>query len=197
MNDKERILTTILDQFYYTQTLCFHSPKENDFIKSGGDTYVHFGAYDDRKIKVGDLVMGKTGKVHDFKIGFVHEILSKFEMVIREIGSNKLCNYSNESFTRIVGLKPSDLYEKGQYGFYQKVLKAFTRGNEYSYRYGGLEFLGDNIAKIWIREAFGGFGECKSCPFSFKIEWNKRTTIKEILNLMIENGYGTKKFERE
>ena len=193
MNDRERILMTILRKLRFTQILCLHGWNEEKF-KDGEDEYVHFGGYDDRPIKKGDLVIADTSRISDWTIGWVEDVYSDSHMLIREIGTNRLCNYSNEGFHRIV-IDHSLIREGEKYKFQCKVLKAFKRGSAYKYRYGGIEFLDDNTVRVFIREAFGGI-TYKSIPFSFDMQWSKRTTIKEILEEMIENGYGNREFER-
>ena len=186
MNDKERILLTIIKRLYFSKDLSQFNDKDN---------YVRFSTYSDREIQKGNLVMGLTSGVSDFTIGFVHEIISEDHMVIKELGSDNLCDYSNERFIKIIGLDKKDLYEKDQYVFYKKVLKAFQRQYDYSYRFGGLDFVKNDFARIWIREVFGGING-SSKPFSFLMKWNKKTTIKRILKLMNQHGYGTRKFEK-
>lgn len=188
----------IMNRLAITQTLCRHAEKEADFIdKYDGSVYVHFGCWDDRPIQKDDLVFAQTGHVSDFKIGWIHQVVDSSTCVIREIGSNRLCEYGNERFTRIVGMHPSQLLEGKEYVFQQKVFRAFHKGDEYMYRPGGVDFKG-SLATIWIREAFGGFNpKNPSKPFSFDMKWNAKTSVKMILEAMIENGYGTLKFEKE
>jgi hypothetical protein len=191
MNDKERILMLILERLYSTQVLCLRAYDE---IKFRDGEYVHFGGYDDRPIQRGDLVMAQTGSISDWKIAWVHTVVTNDTCILREIGSNRLCNYGNGRFVRIAGMHESLLLEGDKYLFKQKIIRAFQRGDEYIYRFGGVDFLDDGSAKIWIREMFGGLKD-KSEPFSFEMKWNKNTSIKKILETMIENGYGTRKFE--
>ena len=196
MNDKERILMEVLNRLSLTQTLCLRGDTETKFKNpSDGYEYVHFGAYDDRPVKKGDLVLACTGNVSDWKVGWVHEVVSRDTCVIREIGSNRLCNYSNERFTRIVGMPEESIYEGDEYIFQQKVMRAFGKGDEYFYRYGGVDFLENRTARIWIREVFGGMIHGGSVPFSCDMKWDKRTSVKKILETMRENGYGTRKFD--
>lgn len=196
MNDKERILMSVLERLYFTQVLCLRGDQESKFRDSvDRREYVHFGAYDDRPIQKGDLVLAQTGRVSDWKIAWVHEVVSFDTCILREIGSNRLCNWGNEKFIRIVGVDSSVLLEQDQYIFQQKVIKAFSKGNEYLYRFGGVEFPQDGVAMVWIREAFGGIGK-PSKPFSFEMKYNKKTSVKKILESMISNGYGTKEFEK-
>lgn len=195
MNDKERIIMLVLERLHSTQVLCRNAEKESDYIDRDGSVYVHFGCWDDRPVQKGDLVLAETGHVSDFKIGWVHQVVDSSTCIIREIGSNRLCNYGNEKFTRIVGLNPSLLLEGKEYIFEQKVIRAFRNGGEYMYRFGGVDFNG-NSTTIWIREVFGGFNPRNpSKPFSFSMKWNAKTSVKSILEAMRENGYGTRKFE--
>ena len=190
VTDKERILMTILKRLCSTQKLCCRPNGEEKF-RDGDSEYVHFGEYDDRRVKKGDLVLGQTGGVSDFTVGFVEEVYSDSHMLIREIGTDRTCNYSNEMFVRI-HIENEYIREKDEYQFYLKVLKAFRRGDKYRYRYGGINFLEDGMVEVWIREAFGGLRD--SFPFSMKMKWDKRTTIKEILQNMIDVGYGVRDF---
>lgn len=193
MNDKERILMTILERMSMTQTLCLRGNQEKQFQDKDGQ-YVHFGCYDDRKVQAGDLVMAFTGPVSDWKIAWVDQVISDNECVLREIGSHRLCRWSNEQFKRIVGLDSSLLLEGDQYQFQIKVMRVFRKEDQYWYRFGGIDFLPNQIARIWIREAFGGIRN-PSKPFSFEMPWNKRISLKKITEAMYANGYGTRKFE--
>lgn len=194
MNDRERILMYIINCLYFTQTVCLNGISESQFKDTSFDDFVHFGCYDDRPVQKGDLVLALTGNINNWKIAWVEEVISPTFCVLREIGSNRLCDYANEKFIRIVGMRPRTLLEMDEYIFDQKVLKAFQRGKEYSYRYGGVDFLGNKTARIWIREVFGGI-RGNSQPFSFNMKWNKKTSIKYILEMMRENGYGTREFD--
>ncbi len=197
LTDRERILTTIVSQLSSTQLLAkgnpSHDPRAADF--SSGSQLVHFAYY--RKPEKGDLVIGKTGRIDRWKIGYFEQgnIDGYGTSLIREIGSGLLCNYGNEEFVPILGLRKSDLYEGDEYQFYVKVRRAFGKGDEYMYRFGGVDFEGDN-AVIWIREAFGGLSlKNPSKPFSVRMQWNKRTSVKKILEIMRAGGYGTREFE--
>ncbi len=192
LTDREKILMTIISKLSTTQLLgpggrfCHDS-------KAFGD-YVHF-AYGE-KPKKGDLVIGKTGRNGRWKIGIYQEPLlgGWGGAVIGEISTGKLCNYGNEEFVPIVGLTDSDLRCGIQREMEAKVVAAFQRGDEFNYRYGGIKFDGDEI-EITIREAFNGFGD-GSIPFSVRMKYNKRTSVKAILKAMRDGGYGTREFER-
>lgn len=195
LTDRERILMHIVQGLSFTQTL---GPRDRwgsqNYRKDadGKDEHVHFAKWDDPK--PGDLVFAESGSISEWKIGFyVEPIAGSFGgAVIREIGTNRLCNYSNEKFTPIRGLSKYQLFEGDRYQFYVRVLTAFARGDEYAYRFGGLDFDGAT-ATIWVREVFGGFGKT-SVPFSITMPWTGRTAVKRILAAMRDGGYGTKSF---
>ena len=64
--------------------------------------------------------------MNDFLVGFIDHLENDC-VVIREIGSNRLCNYYNESFSVINKEKLGyELLEGVQYKTYQKALKAFV-----------------------------------------------------------------------
>ena len=196
MNDKERILTEVISSLRSTITLCNRPAWTSEPYKTdGGGYYVHFAPW--KEPERGDLVLCETGSISDFKVGFVHQVVSFDRCIIREIGSNNLCDYGNEKFTPIVGMSEIDLLEGDKYEFYQKVLKAFRRGDEFWHRFGGLHFDGD-IAIIWIRERYSGYlqdREKGTEPYPVKMQWTKSTTIKAILQSMIDAGYGKRGFK--
>ena len=190
MTDRERILTALVSQLHSTLLLapCCRGYKPEDF----GD-YAHFAHY--KKPAKGDLVFAGTGPNSEWKLAwFVADIPGG--ALVREIGSNKTCNYTNESFTPVVGMRQNELYETDQHAMYVKIKKAFHKGDEYLYRFGGCEFAGQEVV-IWIREVFGGALATKdapSVPFSVRMAWGRKTTIREILAAMRAGGYGTKSF---
>lgn len=199
LNDRERILSFVISQLSTTQILTgrtadgYHSAGYRD---SDGSEYVHF-AYD-QKPKAGDLVVGKTGGVGPWKIGFFVKDLPPDVggAVIREIGSDLLCNYYNESFVPIRGLDFNQgvLLEGKRYQIYRKVMQAFARGDEYLYRYGGIRFNEDaTVATVTIREVFGGTGKT-SVPFDVDIPIKRPISVKRILETLRAGGYGTKSF---
>ena len=198
LSDRERILMAIIDRLSATFTLapaCRNRGWSSDGFKdSYGSEYVHFAPWD--KAKPGDLVLAKTGHVSEWKVGWYVEPLpgSYGGAVIREIGTNRLCNYGNEDFCPIRGLDSITLLEGDKRQFYAKVMTAFRKGDEYVYRFGGLTFEG-NEAVIGVREVFGGaLSGAGSEPFYVRLVWSKKTSVKAILAAMRAGGYGTHKF---
>jgi hypothetical protein len=202
MSDKERILTNLVRGLATAQVLgAVNAPPYGPerYRRIGGDGfYVHLAHY--RLPVVGDLVLCDTSATHPWSIGWYvgHEFDGSGSAVIREIGSGRLCNMRNESFVPVVGMRPLELLEGARYRFLQKVYGAFSRGGEWLYRFGGLDFPEDGIGRIWIREVVGGSlgpnGE--SVPFSVDVVFTARTSIKAILSAMRGAGYGTRMFER-
>lgn len=96
MKDKERILMTIINRIipglYFSNSI-----EDKEKICK---TYMLEKNY----LKHGDLVFANTTIVpNDFMVGFVEKVDEENDcVVIREIGSERLCNYSNEFFTVIV-----------------------------------------------------------------------------------------------
>ncbi len=144
---------------------------------------------------VGDLVICSTSGMfnqHPWVVGWVVSIQDQNAMTLRELGSDRLCNIGNDSFYVVRGVPKDMLLEGAEREFCRKVVKAFVRGDEYTYRYGGVDIEGRQ-ATIWIREVFGGG---KSKPFVCTLTWNKRTSIKSILAEMRAAGYGSRNFEQ-
>lgn len=197
ISDRERILTTIIDGLASTSILRARGDTFNaeSFADGSGGYYVHFARY--RKPVKGDLVIGNTGRVDQWKISFYEECTDPNQElhVIRDINTGQLCNYGNETFMPIVGLRYTDLLIGEERAMFIKVMGAFARGDEYLYRFGGFKVDGKK-AVIRVRESHGGFGR-PSVPFDIEMEWTPKTTIKAILAAMRAGGYGTKSFRPE
>lgn len=172
MKDKERILMVIVTRIipgllYGCNT---YQDREN---------YVKSYMLESKGLEKGDLVFANTSIYpNDFMVGFVEEV-KKDCTVIREIGSNKLCNYFNESFTKINKEKLGyEALEGLQYKTYQKVLKAFSKYGGYNTRFKSIAF-DKNKCVVQSRAAF-------SNDTDFQIEFchDSKTTIKSIGDLL-------------
>ncbi|MHC4864604.1 MAG: hypothetical protein ACYTEX_10995 [Planctomycetota bacterium] len=189
LNDRERVLMML------AQRLIKPDLRGNEYEKKQGFPYADY-----EKPKKGDLVVCQSSGIHPYSVGFA---VSDYEpntaaLRVREIGSGRVCHVSNESFVVIRNIHKDELLEGRQRAFLAKVHKAFMRGDQYCYRYGGLDFDGDTV-RIWIREVFGGHlhgTDQESVPFCAEMKWNGRTSIKAILQAMQDAGYGTREFER-
>lgn len=148
-------------------------------------TYVHF-AHDQKPVK-GDLVVAiTTFAANRWSIGWF-ESSEGDNYVIREIGTGVLCNYSNESFVPIRGMRYTDLLEGDQRQFYLKVLKAFSKGGDWSHAFGGIRFA-DETVTVTVRARYN-----ISPSFEVVIPYQKKMGVTKILNLLREGGYGKHK----
>lgn len=156
MRDKERILMIIISRIIPGLTSC--TAKKEDYIRP----FIF--------------------NTHEFMVGFVHEVKSDC-VVIREIGSKKLCNYYNETFSVINKEKLGyEILEGVQYKTYQKVLKAFSKYTSYSTRFRSIEFS-SNTCTVTSRIMFKND---KNGEISF--EYNQKTKISDIGKLLEKAG---------
>lgn len=208
--DKERILSIIIREFLstygYKLKVNEHINGKERFKNFWGGYDVHFATY--KKPVIGDLIICNTSGHHPFEIGYVENIICDDEIYIRKIGSEEIGRVYNDSFIPIEGLKETDLLEGIQYEFYCKILKAFNKmhnmknqkdTNYYKYRFKNITFGNDRKSRkaiISIRSHSWNvpLGK-KSIPFDIEIEFNNKTSIKKIIELLIEGGCGTREFE--
>lgn len=174
MTDKERILMMLLQSVY---RIALYNPSK---VEKWKDIQPPMFGFDTKRrpLERGDLVIASTSfRPNDYLVGFVHEPPDKYgTVVIREIGTQRLCNYGNESFMRIdKDLLGYELYEGVQYQTVRKVEKAFAAADHsYTVRFGGLEFDG-NICKVKARKVFSD-----EIIFCFDFPYNQKTSIKSI-----------------
>ena len=115
--------------------------------------------------------------MHFFCVGFVDSVCDD-RVVIREIGSERLCNYYNESFTKINKEKLGyEILEGIQYKTYQKVLKAFS-DIDYWTCFRSIEFEG-NKCIVTSRKKFED-----EISGTVEFEYNSKTTIKSIVGFL-------------
>lgn len=185
LTDRERILTEVLRALLFTQRLCLHKTSEADFKRDSGGEYAHFGGYDDRPIQVGDLVLAQSGRISNWSVGWVAQIYSEHHILMRDIGSNKVCDYSNESFVRIAGMYEEHILDGDKYAFYKKLLKALDQADDFHHRFRSIHFPSERVARIGIAEKWAN-----EVTAQIEIKFTKRTTIKQILSTLQANGVG-------
>jgi hypothetical protein len=191
--DKERILTQIINQLYFTVQLRVQ-PQEDL------SDYAHFEPVkqDCSNLRKNDCVIGITANVHRWKIGFVDSWVDAHTMTIREIGSNKLCNVWNEGFSIIRGMDKGRMLDCHKYRFQRKVKKAMYRLDGFSHLFHRIDFHDPNEAIMWVRERFGGFHGVdgkRSVPYMIPIHWTSKTTITEIMDKLEEFCFSEREFE--
>jgi len=174
VTDKERILMTIITRIIPGLTYCCYSYEDRE-------KYVKSYMLDTNGLEKGDLVFANTSIYpNDFVVGFISELKSDC-VVIREIGSDRLCNYYNESFTKInkdnLGY---EILEGVQYKTYQKVLKAFSQYASYGTKFKSISF-DKNMCVVQSRVMFSN-----DIGFEIKFKYDGKTTIKSIGKLLEE-----------
>ena len=169
MKDKERILMVIINRIIPSLYVSTSVDDKERICK----THI----FEKNCLKHGDLVFANTTIVpNDFMVGFVEKVDEENDcVVIREIGSERLCNYSNELFTVINKERLGyEILEGVQYGIYKKVMKAFADYAHYYTRFKSLSFDGD-ICTVEARAAFQ-----QDTIFEISFPYNSKTSIKEI-----------------
>lgn len=216
MTDKERILSAIISSV----ANCSNIGKQgNDGVRRDhrGEPYPQFAPerggglcpFGDYGVaaKTGDIVLCRTTRngpwkvsvwVEDFRGGgSAHSCV-----LLREIGSKRLCRMSNEGYSVLVGVEPSLLYEGAKRRVHRYATKAFSEryGGDYFVRCGGVEFDGATL-KIWVRpHAWMGArhedeGLSVAIPYCVDMKWNSKTRIKDIQAALREAGWPNRKFE--
>lgn len=172
MSDKERILMAIITRII-PGVLYAPFEEREEYIKS----YM----FSRSELKTGDLVFANTSLIiNDFVVGIIDHVENDY-VVIREIGSNRLCNYYNESFSVINKEKIGyELLEGVKYKTYQKALKAFGKYTGYWTRFKSISFDG-NTCFLQAREAFKN-----DLLFEVSFPYNSKTTIASIGKLLKE-----------
>lgn len=175
MTDKERILSAIVSAVI-PGILCNTGDRREDYVES---CMLH-----PSKLNKGDLVFAATSIYpNDFSVGFVHEV-KKGCVVIRKIGSEKLCNYYNEGFYKINKDKLGyEILEGLQYKTYQKVLKAF-KYIDYCTRFKAISF-NENKCTVQARTMFED-----DLLFEVTFEFDKKTTVAEIGEILKSESEG-------
>lgn len=175
MTDKERILTYIIQRFYPKYIIGLDNRREI-FDKCKASS-----------IRKGDLVIAISSGLHSFSIGYVENLLSESEMLIREIGTNRTCKIGNEMFYKIdiEKLDKNELLEGKQYDLYQSIKKVCNKNyyinNKCLYLY-YVNFLKDNIVEVCMREKWHEYN--KDNPIKFIFKNKSKITLKEITEAM-------------
>lgn len=185
MTDKERILMCIVTRIIPAVDL--YNSYRND---SNGDNWAIKGnLFRQEELKNGDLVYACTPRTpNDWMVGFVDHVDKERDcVVIREIGTDRLCDYSNESFTLINKERLGyEILEGVQYKIYNKSLKAFSDYVGYCTRFHSIKFDGDKCF-LSARTMFQS-----DIDWTVEFEYSSKTTIKSIGKLLEEKENGKK-----
>jgi len=167
MTDKERILIAIVTRVI---------PSLSCGLKLGSDVLL-----ESSNLQHGDLVFANTTRLpNKFMVGFVEEVKEDEDcVVIREIGTKKLCNYYNQYFTKINKKKLGYEYLEGlQYKIYRKVLDSFEF-TDYFTRFKSISFK-ENMCFVQAREAFKN-----DLLFEISFPYDNKTSVKSIVKILI------------
>ncbi len=120
MNDKERILYTLVQRIY--MKAMYGDPGETQKwrdVQPGMLAGIN-------PLQKGDLVIATTSPVaNPFMVGYFEGKTENGGALIREIGSNRLCNYENEWFYRIdKSILGPEMLDGERYILYQQVEEA-------------------------------------------------------------------------
>lgn len=171
MKDKERILMVIVSRII--PGLVYSFGKERD-------KYIESCMLNPEKLQKGDLVFANTAfEPNEFMVGFVERVEQNY-VVIRELGSKRLCNYYNEGFTKINKKQLGyEILEGTQYQIYQKVLKAFKKYISSPTRFKSLCFDG-NMCVVEGRKKFDD-----ETAFKVSFPYSGKTSIKTIGEILV------------
>lgn len=206
MTDKERILTNIIKRLHYTTTTGRrHGYARDQFVETGGsgqeNLSVHFAAYEEPR--PGDLVLAATSRdAHEWVIGFYVEKLpgDYGGAVIREIGTDNLCNYSNERFYPLRGMAQELLFYGIKYKIHARLKYAFLMANRHV-NHSGCRTMQEcvfegNTVRIKVGDYYGNYGgPKKSLPFTIQIQWEEKDTHSTLLRKMLREGMCSREFE--
>lgn len=204
MTDRERILVNIAAELaheveYYQRMLCVRQ-HERQWSDSARRIRTNWDCIGRPKYEKGDLVVcfTSTGRQQNpWLISFVEADGCKDDprgLLLRAIGTDKLCDYSNESFIRITGIPARLLWEGDQYQFSVKLNRALRKIDEYMHVFRGLEFPEPNRAVVYIGQRWGGMNN-PTKPYTIEIPFTKRTSVKAVIEALENNGFGTREFE--
>lgn len=146
---------------------------------SGGLTYspkpgVHVAAY--RKALAGDLAVASTSFHQPNPFVVCQSERYSERWLVRELGSNRTCRYTNENFWPLVGLTGFVFLEGKEYLFYEKVKKAL-KDRDHAYRFADISFLGDT-ALVTLRVTGGSIFDNKYSILG--LNWRKIRSINSL-----------------
>lgn len=201
MDDKERILMTVIDRLASTALLGRRSSEIAGLIvDSEGEPMPQFVGNYIYKPKPGDIVRCVTGHASPWKLAVLVEARGDGNWLLREIGSDRLCKMGNEMVETLIGIAPSVFYTGHQRRLYdwgrgKAFLAPWNPKADYLVRGGGVEFEGETM-RIWVRaHIFSQTRQAKdgprlyAQPWSVDLPWSKRTRLKDIVAALLEAGF--------
>lgn len=124
MTDKERILTLIATTTAYATT-------DYRLLSETSVKWEH--VHQDTILKKGDIVCGLTNSNHKYGVAFFQEKKGYSDFVVKEIGSDNICNYSNEMFLVLRNFPDMDKLCGIEYKTMLKVKKSLFDIDQYRF----------------------------------------------------------------
>lgn len=197
-NNKERILLTVIRDLVSTMIL----GKRNEdwiWVDHCGDLKPQFLPDYVRKPKCGDLVLCQTDSISEWKVSFFVEEMEHGVYLLKEIGSDRLCRMGNESLCVYVPMNVSDLLVGWKRKVYEWAsAKAFReRYNpkaDYFIRCGGVEFIADDVIRIWVRPHVWHQQKTEdgqtlfAQPKFVDVTVSQKTRLKDIITALVDSG---------
>lgn len=203
-SDRARILINVVSmlahEVEYYQRLPVVQQHEAQWPDSARNIRAKWDCMGRPQYEKGDLVVCFTSsgrQQNPWLISFVEADGCKDDprgLLLRAIGTDKLCDYSNESFIRITGIPERLLWEGDKRQFSLKLNKALRKIDNYIHVFRGLEFPEPNRAKVYIGERRGGLNQ-NTKPYIIEIPFTKRMSVKAVIVALEAGGFGTREFE--
>jgi hypothetical protein len=170
MTDKERIFQQIigftLNPEFKTETSVFWEYVNSETV-----------------LVKGDIIAGCTNQNHDFSICFFVEKISKYELIVQEIGSKRITRYHNEMFKVLRNFPSLHKLTGEEWKFRLKVGKVINQ-NYWSFALCETSFNEKEIT-FTFRKKF--FSELKDFKITYEGSLSKLSQIK-IKSLLDDSG---------
>lgn len=119
--------------------------------------------------------------------------------LLRAIGTNDLCSYGNESFTKLTGFYEPLLLEGVRYATWKKIHVAAARLGSYIHIVARIQFPAnrEGVAIVEVRERFGGHHNdgLRSVNYEIEVKFGKRTSVSDIEKQLDSAGFEKRKFD--
>lgn len=205
MTDRERILMNIAAMLAKELCNLQSLPSVREYMNnphSLSHIRMESGYAPKPKYEKGDLVLCQTSvgrQQNPWLISFVESAGCKNDpsgLLLRSVGEKATCNYGDESCAKIVGIPERLLWEGDKQQFSEKLTKALLKLDTHTHRYRGLRFPKEGQADVTFGEIWGGLRN-KTKPYTLRVIYTRKTTIKNIVAQLESQGFGTRKFEAE
>ncbi len=129
------------------------------------------------KAKPGEIAIAGSSfhEPNPFVVAKIVHANPNSEWLVQELGSNRTCKYTNETFYPIRNLPPGIFLMGKERKFYELVRKAFRK---VFFRFNSLDFSGETAILIYRPGSFSKNYRC------LKLNWHKIRSIKTLCALL-------------